>query len=79
MIPRVRNCVADSLDISASTFNVPENPIGRYEIEVRNRNSVLDNVKNWKVFEDYKKIHQFLTLNGEFEVAVVDEENEFQG
>ena len=70
--------MADSLATSTSNFNVPENPIGRYEIEVRHRPSIPNNVKNWQVFEDDKQIHQFLTLAGDFEGAVVDKENEIQ-
>ena len=50
--------------------------VGKYDIELRHRPFVPDNVKNWKVFEDDKNIHNFLTLTGEFEALVVDEENE---
>ena len=78
LIPIVQNCVVDSLATSASTFNFPTHPIGKYEIEVRNKNFVLDSVKRWKVFKDDKQIYQFLTLVGEFEGATVDEENKFQ-
>ena len=78
LIPRVHNCVVDSPATSTSTLNLPENPIWRYEIEVRHRHFGLDNVKNYKVFEDDKQIHQFLTLAREFEGAAIDEENEFQ-
>ena len=53
-------------------------PIGKYEIELRHRLSILDNVKNWQVFEDDKQIHNFLTLTGEFEGLAVDEENQFR-
>ena len=45
---------------------------------MRHRPSISKNVKNWKVFEDEKQIHQFLTLTGGFKGASVDEENEFQ-
>ena len=38
----------------------------------------MDNVKSWQVFEYDKQIHQFFTLTGDFEGALVDEENEFQ-
>ena len=47
----------------------------KYEIEVRHRNSVLDNVKSFQAFEDDKQIHKFLTLTKDFEGLVVDEEN----
>ena len=70
--------MVDSLATSASTFNVPTHPIGKYEIEVRNKICVLDSVKRWKVFKDDKQICQFLTLVGEFEGATVDEKKKFR-
>ena len=49
--------------------------IGKYEIEVRRRPSVPNNVKSFQFFEDDKQIHKFLTLTKDFEGLVVDEEN----
>ena len=74
LIPRVQKCVVDSLATSTSTFNVPTHPIGKYEIEVRNKFFFPDSVNTWKVFKDDKQICQFLTLVGEIEGATVDEE-----
>ena len=62
LIPIVHKCIADSLDNLASAFNGPTHPIEKYEIEVRHRPSISDNVKSWKVFEYDTQIHQFLTL-----------------
>ena len=45
LIPRVHNCVVDSLATSASTFNVPTHLIGKYEIEVRKKTFFPDSVK----------------------------------
>ena len=70
--------MVDSLATSTSTFNVPTHPIGKYEIEVRNKIFVLDSVKRWQVFKDDKQIYQFLTLAGDFEGETIDEENKFQ-
>ena len=53
-------------------------PVGKYEIKVRHRPSIPDNMKSFQVFEDDKQIHKFLTLTREFEGLVVDEENELQ-
>ena len=45
LIPRVQNCVANSLATSMAAFKFLMNPVGKYEIEVRHRTSVLDNLK----------------------------------
>ena len=49
-IPREEKRMADSLEVAASTFKPPINPRLRYEIELRHRPSIPDNVKNWQVF-----------------------------
>ena len=72
LIPRVHNCVVDSLATSASTFNVPMHPIGKYEIEVKNKTFFPDSVNTWQVFKDDKQIYQFLTLARELEGATVN-------
>ena len=54
LIPIVQNCVVDSLATSTTTFWVPMHPVGKYEIELRHRPYVPDNVKNWQVFKDDK-------------------------
>ena len=74
LIPRLQNYIANYLATSPIGFKV--HPGGKYEIEVRNRPYVPDNDKSWKVFEDDKKIHMFLTLTREFEGLTIDEENE---
>jgi ribonuclease HI len=51
-IPREKNTMEDSLATSASNFNVPLPPKFIYDVEVKYRPSILDNVKHWKVFED---------------------------
>jgi ribonuclease HI len=50
-IPREENMV-DSLVVSTSNFRVPLPPKLRYDVEVKYRPSIPDNVKHWKVFED---------------------------
>ena len=46
-IPREENRLADSLAVAANTFKPPINPRLRYEIEIRHRPSIPDNVKHW--------------------------------
>ena len=52
IIPRGENSEADSFAVSASLFQVPINPNEHFQIEVRYRPSILDNVDYWQVFED---------------------------
>jgi len=44
VIPRKKNVEANSLAVSASLFQIPENPKEKYQIEVRNIPSIPDNV-----------------------------------
>ena len=52
IIPRKENVEAHSLAISASLFQIPQNPKEKYQIEVRHKPSIPDNVDHWKVFEN---------------------------
>jgi ribonuclease HI len=53
-IPREENTVVDSLTISARNFIIPLPPRLKYDVEVKYRPSMPDNVKHWKVFDpDY--------------------------
>ena len=75
MIPRLQNCIADYLATRATVFKFSIYPNRKYEIEVKHRPSILDNVKNWQVFEDDKQIQNFLNLIGEFDGLTIDEDN----
>ena len=52
VIPREENSEADALAVSTSMFPIPEHPKGDFQIEVRYRPSIPDNVDHWQVFED---------------------------
>jgi ribonuclease HI len=82
-IPREENTVADSLASSASIFKVPLPPKLRYDVEVKYRPSIPDNVKHWKVFEDDLEIKRFLETIEEFSEMHIDQdsisEEEFDG
>jgi ribonuclease HI len=65
-IPREENTLADSLATSTSNFKVPLPPKFRYDVEVKYRPSIPDNVKHWKVFEDDLDIKRFLETVEEF-------------
>ena len=73
IIPRKKNVEADSLAVSASLFQIPENPKEKYQIEVRHRPSIPDNVDHWQVFEDDEQINRFLQMSGELENLTIDQ------
>jgi len=50
--PMEGNSMADSLAIATSHFSPPQNLFLRYEVEVRYKPSIPDNVKHKEVFED---------------------------
>ena len=60
------NELADSLSVSACAFIPPLPHKLNYEIQVKYRPSLLNNVKFWKVFEDNAKLTRFLAVIDEF-------------
>ena len=76
IIPRSQNAIADTYVVAASTFKIPIYPNTRYTIEIKHRPAIPDNVKYWQVFEDDDHIESFLTLSGDYENMVIDEEKE---
>jgi ribonuclease HI len=48
-VPRDENTMADSLVVSTSNFKVPLPPKLKYDVEVKYRPSIPNNVKHWKV------------------------------
>jgi ribonuclease HI len=78
-IPREENVMADSLAISTSNFRVPLPPKLRYDVEVRYRPSVPDNIKYWKVFEDDLEIRKFLESVDEFSALHIDQDHDPEG
>jgi hypothetical protein len=78
-IPREENGMADSLAISAINFRVPLPPKLRYDIEVKCRPSIPNNVKHWKVFEDDIDIRKFLESVEEFFELQIDQDHDPKG
>ena len=44
---RDQNSIVDSLAVSASLFIIPKNSFDGYEVEVRHRPVIPDNIINW--------------------------------
>ena len=75
-IPKDHNQIAHSVSLVATHFWVPKHTQLKYLIEVRYRHSVLDNIKQWRVFEDDLEIKRFLELTGEFSNSLIDEDKD---
>jgi ribonuclease HI len=75
-VPRAMNEVADSLAVSACAFIPPLPHKLSYEIQIRHRPSLPDNVKFWKVFEDDVELTRFLAVVDEFAELQIDQDNE---
>ena len=73
--PREKNTVADSLATSTSNFKVPLPPKFRYDVEVKYRPSIPDNVKHWKVFEDDIETKIFLEIGDDFSALHIDQDH----
>jgi hypothetical protein len=73
-VPREENALVDSLDVFAGNFKVPLPPKLKYNVEVKYRPSIPDNVKHWKVFEDDIEIKRFLETMEEFSTLHIDQD-----
>jgi hypothetical protein len=75
-IPREENIMADSLAVSASNFRIPIPPKIKYDVEVKYKPSIPDNVKYWKVFEDDLELESFLETVDEFSALHIDQDHD---
>lgn len=57
---RDQNSIADSLAVLASLFIIPRHSSESYEVEVRHRPVIPDNITNWQVFEDDQHVRNFI-------------------
>jgi hypothetical protein len=71
-IPREENIMA----ISASNFRVPLPPKLKYDVEVKYKPSIPDNVNHWKVFEDDLEIKTILEIVDEFSELHIDQDHD---
>jgi ribonuclease HI len=75
-VPREENTMEDFLVVSASNFIVPFPPKLKYDVEVKYRPSIPNNVKHWKVFEDDLEIKIFLETMDEFSALHIDQDHD---
>jgi hypothetical protein len=71
-IPREENFVVDSLAVSPSNFRIPIAPKLKYDVEVKYKPSIPNNVKYWKVFEDDLELKKILEFVDEFVALHID-------
>jgi ribonuclease HI len=75
-IPREESTMVDYLAVSASHFQVPLPPKLKYDVEVKYRPSIPNNVKNWNVFEDDLETKRFLESVDEFSALNIDQDHD---
>lgn len=71
-IPRAQNVIADSLTTAASNLKIPMNSNNKFEIHVKHRPVVPDNLRYWQVFWDDKEINNLLQNEGNYKDASID-------
>ena len=74
--PRDLNQLVDSLATSVSTFKALREIKASFEIQVKYRPSILDNIKHWQVFEDAQEIKRFIECVEEFAAIQIDNEED---
>jgi len=73
LIPRIKNTLVDSLTtISLRLSPLEDYEASRFIVELLYKPSVPNNISNWKVFERYEKIINFLTNHENFKDLAID-------
>jgi hypothetical protein len=75
-VPREESTVVYSLVVLESMFRVPFPPKLKYDVDVKYRPSIPDNVKHWKVFEHDLEIKIFLETVDEFSDLHIDQDHD---
>ena len=75
-VSRKENQLADSLAITSSTFKIPMNLQSTYDVQVKHRSYVLDNIKHSQIFQDDQQIKNFLECVDDFSKNQVDQYQE---
>ena len=68
--------MVDSLAFTSNNFKFPLDVKATYDVQIKNRPSIPNNIKYWQVFEDDKEIHKFLECVEEFSDIQIDDEQE---
>jgi hypothetical protein len=76
VIPIIHNQQADSLVVSTSTFRPPNATSLKYQIQLKHRPSIPNNLQHWQVFEDDQQIKKFIEMTEESFEIHIDQENQ---
>ena len=72
-IPTGQDVIENALVVATHLFKITIHPNRKYEIEVKHRPAISDNIKYLQVFDDDQQVNRFLTLTKEFESCNIDE------
>jgi hypothetical protein len=73
---REENQKEDSLALAASTFRPPIGPNIKYQVEIRHRTTIPNNINHWQVFSDDLELHIFIHTIDEFSNTSIDQESQ---
>ena len=73
VVPRNQNLMADSLAKAARNFKIPIFSNKKFEIHVKHRPTIPDNLWYWQVLWDDKQVNRFLQGEEEFENCSIDQ------
>lgn len=60
----------------SSKLSADENlKVNNFSVDLIFRPSILDNIINWKVYEEYEQIFHFLHCEKDFKNVVIDEDD----
>ena len=68
----MQNLIANSLVTTARNLNILMNSIKKFEIYVKHRPVVPDNLRYWQVFWDDNEINAFLQSEGKFKDTSIE-------
>jgi len=75
-VPHTQNVIEDYLATTASNLKIPMNSNNKFEIYVKRRPIVPDNLRYWQVFQDDKEIEDFLQNEGKYKHTSIDGEQD---
>ena len=73
-VPRMQNLIANSLATTTSNLKILMNSSNKFEIYVKHRPAVPDNLRYWQVFLDDNEINAFLQGDGKFKDTPIEGE-----
>ena len=76
IIPREENQKAYSLALALSTFRSPIGLNIKYQVEIRHRTTIPNNINHWQVFSDDLELQRFLHTIDEFSNISIDQESQ---